>query len=70
MKRLLYLKSAINKWIACLLLSHRLPGDEKSKVKIYIQTYSNSIALVCQGARRDRRLPLPLLHHKCENRRL
>ena len=50
MKRVLYLKSAVNKRIACLLLGHRLPGDEK--VVIRIRTYSDSITSVHQGAGR------------------
>ena len=32
-KRMLYLKFAINELIACLLLGHQLPGDETVKLK-------------------------------------
>ena len=46
MKHVLYLKSAINKQIARLLLGHQLPGDEKSEVKIHVRTCSNRIASV------------------------
>ena len=61
MKRVLYLKSAINKRNACLFWGHWLPGDEKSEVKIHIQTCSNRTTSVRQSAWRDRRLQSPTL---------